>query len=168
MESTIYYGFKRHYKLCNCRLVDGETGRRPGSISGQQFQIKNCNNSHIYLFDWSNTVTVDDCINCKIFIGPVKVSPRIFCQLHPLSFVKGSVFILCPFSRVLSSSYVLSEGFCLHPGLYKLCRCRCLWPVQDEGLQVFRTFQQISKDETLPYETYCDDFLLIIILDFLL
>lgn len=56
------------------RLVDGETGRRPGSISGQQFQIKNCNNSHIYLFDWSNTVTVDDCINCKIFIGPVKGS----------------------------------------------------------------------------------------------
>ena len=99
---------KRHYKLCNCRLVDGETGRRPGSISGQQFQIKNCNNSHIYLFDWSNTVTVDDCINCKIFIGPVKVFPRIFCQLHPLSFVKGSV------RQTLSSSYVLSQGFCPH------------------------------------------------------
>ena len=100
MESTIYYGFKRHYKLCNCRLVDGETGRRPGSISGQQFQIKNCNNSHIYLFDWSNTVTVDDCINCKIFIGPVKVFEEYFasflCQglcLHRMSFIKGSVFI---------------------------------------------------------------------------
>ena len=60
------------------RLVDSETGRKPGAISGQQFQIKNCNNSHIYLFDWSNTVTVDDCINCKIFIGPVKVELVIF------------------------------------------------------------------------------------------
>ena len=68
-------------------------------------------------------------------------SSLVFCQGVCQT---DSVFILCPFSRVLSSSYVLSEGFCLHPGLYKLCCCRCLWPVQDEGLQVFRTFQQIS------------------------
>ena len=66
------------HKTFNFRLIDGETGRKPGAISGQQFQIKNCNNSHIYLFDWSNTVTVDDCINCKIFIGPVKVEPVFF------------------------------------------------------------------------------------------
>ena len=105
---------KKIYKLYNLRLVDGETGRKPGSISGQQFQIKNCNNSHIYLFDWSNTVTVDDCINCKIFIGPVKVLARILCQLYHVAFCPR-VLILCPFSRVLSSYFVLCQGFCLHP-----------------------------------------------------
>ena len=56
------------------KLIDGETGRKPGTINGQQFQIKNCNNSHIYIFDWSNTITIDDCTNCKIFLGPVKGS----------------------------------------------------------------------------------------------
>ena len=55
-------------------LVDGEDGRLPGSINGQQFQIKNYNNSHIYISDWSNTITIDDCTNCKIFLGPVKGS----------------------------------------------------------------------------------------------
>ena len=56
------------------KLVDGEDGRLPGSINGQQFQIKNYNNSHIYISDWSNTITIDDCTNCKIFLGPVKGS----------------------------------------------------------------------------------------------
>ena len=55
-------------------LVDGEDGRLPGSVNGQQFQIKNCSNSHIFIFDWSNTVTIDDCTHCKIFLGPVKGS----------------------------------------------------------------------------------------------
>ena len=26
------------------------------------------------MFDWANTVTIDDCKNCKIFIGAVKTS----------------------------------------------------------------------------------------------
>ena len=35
--------------------------------------IQNCENSNIYLFDHTNTVTIDDCKMCKIFIGPTKV-----------------------------------------------------------------------------------------------
>ena len=52
----------------------GEVIRRPGSVAGQQFQIKNCRNCRIYLYDWSNTVTVDDCTNVKIFLAAVKTS----------------------------------------------------------------------------------------------
>ena len=40
---------------------------------GEQFVIQNCENSNIYLFDHINTVTIDDCKNCKMFIGPTKV-----------------------------------------------------------------------------------------------
>ena len=113
------------HKTINFRLIDGETGRKPGAISGQQFQIKNCNNSHIYLFDWSNTVTVDDCINCKIFIGPVKV------EHWNMSF---SVSFFC-------------QGLRLHPGLYKLCCCRCLWAVQNKRLQVSLTKNRSSNEK---------------------
>ena len=45
-----------------------------GSIGGQQFQIKNCANCRIYLYDWSNTLTIDDCTNVKIFAAAVKTS----------------------------------------------------------------------------------------------
>ncbi|CAJ0933254.1 unnamed protein product, partial [Mesorhabditis belari] len=39
-------------------------------IGGQQFLIENCKNSAILLLDHSATVTVDDCTNCLIVIGP--------------------------------------------------------------------------------------------------
>ena len=59
-------------------IVDGEQDaevvRKPGTVAGQQFQVKNCKNSNVYLFDWANTVTIDDCTNCKIFLGSVKTS----------------------------------------------------------------------------------------------
>ena len=59
-------------------IVDGQQGgqvvRRPGSVGGQQFVIKNSSNCSIYLYDWANTVTIDDCKNCKIFLGAVKTS----------------------------------------------------------------------------------------------
>ena len=43
-------------------------------VSGQQFQVKNSSDCHVYLYDWANTVTIDDCKNCKIFLGSVKCS----------------------------------------------------------------------------------------------
>ena len=59
-------------------IIDGQEGgevvRRPGTIAGQQFQIKNSSDCAIYVYDWANTVTIDDCKNCKIFIGAVKTS----------------------------------------------------------------------------------------------
>lgn len=44
----------------------------PGSINGQQFVIQNCKDSDIYVFDFTNTVTIDDCTHCTIVVGPVK------------------------------------------------------------------------------------------------
>ena len=35
--------------------------------------VRNCENCSIYLFDHTNTVTIDDCKNCKMFIGPTQV-----------------------------------------------------------------------------------------------
>ena len=47
--------------------------KAPGSIEGEQFMVRNCINCNIYLLDHINTITIDDCKNCKIFIGPTKV-----------------------------------------------------------------------------------------------
>jgi protein XRP2 len=49
-----------------------EVLKMPGSVNGQQFVIQNCKNTCIYIFDHANTVTVDDCINCKIILAAVK------------------------------------------------------------------------------------------------
>jgi protein XRP2 len=51
---------------------DDEIWKMPGSINGQQFVIQNCKNTCIYIFDYANTVTVDDCNNCKIILAAVK------------------------------------------------------------------------------------------------
>ena len=50
-------------------------------ILGEQFVIQNCENSNIYLFDHINTVTIDDCKNCKMFIGPTKVHGTLILTL---------------------------------------------------------------------------------------
>lgn len=49
-------------------------GRVPGKINGQRFIMKNCEDCTIYLFDHMATITVDDCTNCKMFVGPNKGS----------------------------------------------------------------------------------------------
>jgi len=49
-------------------------GRLPDSIAGQQFIIRDCKDTRIYLFDHINTISIDDCENCVIFVGPVKAS----------------------------------------------------------------------------------------------
>lgn len=47
-------------------------------IKGNQFMVRNCNNCYIFLMDYINCITIDDCKNCKIFIGPTKVSCQLF------------------------------------------------------------------------------------------
>jgi protein XRP2 len=51
---------------------NGEVLKIPGSVNGQQFVIQNCKNTCIYVLDHANTVTVDDCMNCKIILAAVK------------------------------------------------------------------------------------------------
>ena len=49
----------------------GEDGRLCGTIDGNPFIIQNCEKAKIYLFDFINTVTIDDCSDCSFYIGPV-------------------------------------------------------------------------------------------------
>ncbi len=50
-----------------CQIV-----KRPGEVNGQQFIIRNCSNSKIYIFDYCSQVTIDDCNDCLIVLGPVQ------------------------------------------------------------------------------------------------
>lgn len=56
--------------------IENESGttvvRMPGSVKGQQFIIADCSSAIICVFDHINTVTVDDCTDCVIFLGPTK------------------------------------------------------------------------------------------------
>ncbi|KAF4522947.1 hypothetical protein B566_EDAN009537 [Ephemera danica] len=56
--------------------------RTPGSVAGKQFIIQNCKDAFIYVLDHCSTITVDDCSNCKIVLGPTKGS---------LDFIVGDV-----------------------------------------------------------------------------
>nr|XP_027205746.1 protein XRP2-like [Dermatophagoides pteronyssinus] len=80
--------------------------RLPGEINGEQFIIQNCNDSTICLYDYSNTVTIDDCRNCTFFIGPVI----------------GSVVIRnCEDCRLMSASQQFRTRDCKHLDLYVFC-----------------------------------------------
>lgn len=53
-------------------LTTGTVVRKPASVNGQQFIIQNCSNANICIFDHTATVTVDECSDCVIFLGPTK------------------------------------------------------------------------------------------------
>lgn len=56
-------------------ISDGENtvlGRLPGQLNGKQFLVHNCKNSTILLLDYTETVTVEKCTDCHIFIAPCK------------------------------------------------------------------------------------------------
>lgn len=81
-------------------------GKLPGSINGQQFIIQNCQNSNIYVFDWINTITVDDCYMCNIFIGPTK----------------GSVFLRdCKDCNVILASQQFRARDCKRMNIFVCC-----------------------------------------------
>lgn len=44
----------------------------PGSVGGQQFVVRNCRDSSVYLMDHAGSVTVDDCQRCTIVLGPTR------------------------------------------------------------------------------------------------
>lgn len=53
-------------------LMDDTSVRLPGSIEGHPFTISNCLKASIFLFDHINSVTITDCKDCTIFLGPTK------------------------------------------------------------------------------------------------
>lgn len=48
--------------------------KEDGTIRGQQFNIEDCENCDIYLFDYIAQAFVDDCKHCRLFVGPVESS----------------------------------------------------------------------------------------------
>ena len=54
--------------------VEGQTGatvlRPPGTLRGTQFIVADCEDCDIFLLDYTSTVSVDRCKNCRILIGP--------------------------------------------------------------------------------------------------
>ena len=61
------YSFLLHELLLNRDSVTLE--KRPGSVSGQPFNIAKCNNCVITVLDHCDQVQIDDVTNSKIFIG---------------------------------------------------------------------------------------------------
>lgn len=48
--------------------------KEAGSINGEQFNIEECKDCDIFLFDYIATIFIDYCENCRIFVGPVESS----------------------------------------------------------------------------------------------
>ena len=46
--------------------------RKPGSLNDTPFILQSLENCSIYLFSNLATVCIDNCRNCKFFIGPTK------------------------------------------------------------------------------------------------
>ncbi|TMW58364.1 hypothetical protein Poli38472_009923 [Pythium oligandrum] len=46
----------------------------PGSVNGQQFLIEACRDCDIFVLDHCTSVQIDDCVNCRIVIGPCNAS----------------------------------------------------------------------------------------------
>lgn len=45
--------------------------KRPaGKIKGQQFILEGCKGCDIYLLDHMAQVTIDECVDCRIVMGP--------------------------------------------------------------------------------------------------
>lgn len=82
----------------------GCVSRAPGEIAGQQFIVENCEFTNIALFDFINTITIDDCNNCSIFVGPT--TGRLVVELYL------NLIVTEPMS-VLSSEVVSIVGSCV-------------------------------------------------------
>jgi len=59
-------------------IIKGKSGevlvKEDGTINGEQFNIEECKDCDIFLFDHIATIFIDYCENCRIFVGPVESS----------------------------------------------------------------------------------------------
>lgn len=46
----------------------------PGTINGQQFIVEDCHDCDIFLMDNCTSVQIDECVNCRILVGPCQAS----------------------------------------------------------------------------------------------
>jgi len=59
-------------------IISKKTGeaiiKKEGAICGEQFNIEECKDCDIFLFDHIATAFIDQCERCRIFVGPVESS----------------------------------------------------------------------------------------------
>ena len=80
--------------------------KKPGSVNGKQFIVQNCQKSILCIFDYLDSATVDDCVDCTIFIGPTK----------------GSIFLRnCSNCRIICASQQFRARDC--KSLYLFLHC---------------------------------------------
>lgn len=102
-------------------LMGQEAGRTPGTINGQQFIVQNCHSSQIFLLDHINTITIDDCCDCIIFIGPTTGSVFIrdcrecvvvgACgQFRTRDCSRLEVYLLCQTQPIIEASSKMKFG----------------------------------------------------------
>ncbi|KAH3732085.1 protein XRP2 [Pelomyxa schiedti] len=102
-------------------LGGGTLVRCQGSLAGKQFLVRKCLESVICICDHTCCTTVDDCTNCKFFVGPVEGSffirnckDCIFvvaCQQFRAKGCQGcSVMLFCETSPSLEDSLGMQFG----------------------------------------------------------
>ena len=87
-----------------------------GELNGADFKLRNNKNCEIYILDWSKGMFIDDCVDCKIFCGPIDGSVFIRgsknCQFSIIARqvrFRGcenlKVFTYCPSDPAVESSF---------------------------------------------------------------
>ena len=90
--------------------------RHYGDLNGADFKLRNNKNCEIYILDWSKGMYIDDCVDCKIFCGPIDGSIFIRgsknCQLSLIArqvrfrnCENLKVFTYCPSDPAVESSF---------------------------------------------------------------
>lgn len=93
----------------------------PGSINGQQFIIDDCEGCDLYVLDHCAMVTVDNCKDCRIFVGPTEssifirdssgCSCAVICrQLRTRDCKDCSILLHCRTKPIIESSSELRFG----------------------------------------------------------
>ena len=59
-------------QLIISKQVGAVVGRLPGQLNGRQFHIQDCEKCQIFVLDHSSAVTVHNCSECDIVLGPCR------------------------------------------------------------------------------------------------
>eukprot|EP00049_Salpingoeca_infusionum_P026196 m.24400 g.24400 ORF g.24400 m.24400 type:complete len:345 (-) comp8591_c0_seq2:1815-2849(-) len=123
-------------------LTGQVVGKEPGSINSEQFNIDNCKECTIALFDAMASVMIDDCSNCTVFIGPTQ----------------SSIFVRnCTNMRIVAACQQFRTRDCTD---IDVCLCCHTLPIIEATSQVtFRCFRgsyfmlagQMTKSKTSIY-----------------
>lgn len=108
----------------------------PGTVNGEQFIIQNCSHSAIFILDFSNTVTVDECDHCTLIFGPVK-------RRYARGRIENGNLRVPPAVSKWRSSFFQH----IYQGLLRLYDYGRLWAVSFAGLQKSENLV-VLRDET--------------------